>query len=293
MARPKLIIVSAATVFVTMIGIAHAGMRPVHGGGGGGGGHGGHHHLNGGTLGGFGGIGLFYGGFGVGIPIIYPPIFVVGPGMFVAGMPMGMPSGPLMPLPPPGMLSPPPARAAVGANAGMDGLRGGHVKAADPSRAAQLVVVGDRLVRAGNLKKAEERYLQAMRAAPDLAAPRVRLAIVAAMRSNYTEAAGRLREAETAEPGWIINAQDIQAIFGEPTDFTRQLARIESHVNTHPEDRDAWLMLGAEWFLSGRTARAADVFKRLKDPDRKSDLALSAFLEASNQEEARRRERDR
>ncbi len=299
MARRKLVILSAATIFVTMIGFAHAGMRRGHGGGGGGHGGGrggGGFYSGGGGLGrgggfggGFGGFGGFYGGFGVGIPYFYPPIFVVGPGVFVAPMSVGMAGGPLMPLPPPGMLAPPPMAVA---NAGMNVRDGARAKAADPNRAAQLMIVGDRLVRSGNLKKAEERYLQAMRAAPDLAAPRLRLAIVAAARSNYAEAASRLREAETAEPGWIINTPDIQAIFGEPTDFTRQLAKVESHVNTHPEDRDAWLVLGAEWFLSGRTAKAADVFKRLKDPDRKSDVALTAFLEASNQEAARR-ERDR
>jgi hypothetical protein len=52
----------------------------------------------------------------------------------------------------------------------------------------------------------------------------------------------------------------------------------------HPDDRDAWLVLGAEWYLSGRTARAADVFLRLYDPKRKPDIALSAFLHATNQE---------
>ena len=289
MARRKLVILSATAILVATVGFAHAGMRQGHGGGG----HGGGHRSNGGGLGrgaGFGPFGPFFGGFGVGIPVFYPPIFVVGPGMFVG--PMG--NGPLMPLPPPGMLSPPPGGPGVNAGAMNNARLGGRVKAADPARAAQLIVVGDRLVRAGNLKKAEERYLQALRAAPDLAAPRVRLAVVAAMRANYADAATRLREAETVEPGWIINSQDIQAIFGEPTDFTKQLARVESHVNTHPEDRDAWLVLGAEWFLSGRTAKAADVFKRLKDPDRKSDVALTAFLEASNQEKERRaRERDR
>jgi tetratricopeptide (TPR) repeat protein len=147
------------------------------------------------------------------------------------------------------------------------------------------MVIGDRLFKAGNLKKAEERYLQAMRAAPELAAPRVRLAQVAIARGNYADAAARLREAETAEPGWIVTAPDIQSLFGEPSDFTKHIAKIESYVQTHPEDRDAWLVLGAEWFLSGRTGKAADVFKRLNDPARKSDVALSAFLEASKQGE--------
>jgi thioredoxin-like negative regulator of GroEL len=143
--------------------------------------------------------------------------------------------------------------------------------------------LGDRLFRAGNLKKAEERYQQAVRAAADQAAPYLRLAQVALARGQYAAAANRLRDAETAQPGWILSSVDIQKIYGEPAEFSRQISRLESHVQTHPDDRDAWLVLGAEWFLSGRTTRASDVFLRLNDPHRKPDVALAAFLEASNQ----------
>jgi len=161
------------------------------------------------------------------------------------------------------------------------------LKRGDPVRAGQLITIGDRLFRAGNLKKAEERYQQAVRTAPDLAAPQVRLAQVALVRGNYAEAANRLRDAETVEPGWIITAPDIQSIYGEPAEFSRNLSRLESHLQVYPDDRDAWLVLGAQWFLTGRTAKAADVFKRLNDPKRKPDVALAAFLDASNQAEAK------
>jgi tetratricopeptide (TPR) repeat protein len=145
------------------------------------------------------------------------------------------------------------------------------------------MTVGDRLFRAGNIKKAEERYQQAMRVLSDQAAPYVRLAQIALTRGDYKTAANRLREAETAQPGWIETAPDIQSLYGEPADFSRLIARLESYVQIHPDDRDAWLILGAQWFLTGRTARAADVFLRLDDPHRKPDVALTAFLEASNQ----------
>lgn len=72
-------------------------------------------------------------------------------------------------------------------------------------------------------------------------------------------------------------------LYGEPSEFARAVGRIETHLQTNPDDRDAWLLLGAEWFLSGRTAKAANVFKRLNDPARKPDIALAAFLDASNQ----------
>jgi Tetratricopeptide repeat len=216
--------------------------------------------------------GLFVVGFGYGGWYAPSPFLMMNPGWsFPFGMmnpPPMMMRGPLLPPPPPGMMAPMP-------NA--------NTQRSDPVRAGQRVTLGDRLLRAGNTKKAEERYQQATRLAPDLAAPRVRLAQIAFLRGNYTDAALRLREAETAEPGWIITAPDIQAIFGEPTDFARHLAKLETYIQSHPDDRDAWLVLGAEWFLSGRTAKAADVFQRLNDPKRKPDIALAAFLDASNQ----------
>jgi hypothetical protein len=206
-----------------------------------------------------------------------PTFMMVGPAGFIP--PFGSMVPPPVPMRGPLLPSPPPQLAAQWPK--------GDVKPAapksDPGRGAQLITLGDRHFRAGNLKKAEERYQQAARALSDQAAPYLRLTQIALTRGNYTAAANRLREAETAQPGWIVTAPDIQAIYGEPTEFAHQIARLESYVQSHPDDRDAWLVLGAQWFLTGRTARAADVFLRLNDPNRKPDVALNAFLDASNQ----------
>jgi hypothetical protein len=252
--------------------------------------HGGGGHMlgGGGKHPGMGGLPLAavgggYAAFGFGWPYFvgapgyyspyYPSMMTMGPSGFGPPMggfpPPGPMRGPLLPAPP-RPVGPQLANEAAQPNAG------------DLNRSNQLLTVGDRLFRAGNLKKAEERYLQARSAARNQAAPHFRLAQIALTRGHYTEAANRIREAETAEPGWILTAPDIQAIYGEPSAFLHQLARLESYLQGHPDDRDAWLVLGAQWFLSGRTARAADVFLRLDDPNRKSDVALAAFLFASN-----------
>jgi tetratricopeptide (TPR) repeat protein len=213
----------------------------------------------------------FVGGPGYDAPY-YPAMAAMGPAGLVSSI------GP--PVPMRGPLLPPPPPEAVAK------WKGGAAKPAatanDPKRAAQLLTFGDRLFRAGNLKKAEERYLQARNAASNQAAPHFRLAQIALTRGNYTEAADRLRDAETAEPGWVLTAPDVQSLYGEPAEFARQTARLESYVQAHPDDRNAWLVLGAQWFLSGRTTRAADVFLRLNDPTRKPDVALAAFLIAVN-----------
>lgn len=152
-------------------------------------------------------------------------------------------------------------------------------KRGDPERAAELTTLGDRLFRAGNLKRASERYDQAIRAHTRSASPRVRLAQIALVRSQFAEAARQLREAQAAEPGWIVTASDIQAIYAEPSDFAKQIAKLESHLQANPDNRDAWLVLGAQLYLSGRTQKAADVFVRLSD--RKPEAVLDAFLAAT------------
>jgi hypothetical protein len=246
--------------------------------------HGGGSHVYGGNpyLAVGGGYGGFYGGYYGG----FAPMLVMGPGSFMPpigwmGPPLTIGRGPLLPPPPQGVMD---------ANRK---IKPANLKRADPTRSEHLTTLGDRLFRAGNFKRAEERYLQAIRAASELAKPRFRLAQIALVRGQYDVAADRIREAQTAQPGWILNAPDIQAVFAEPGDFANAIARLETHLQANPIDRDAWLVLGAEWFLSGRTTKAADVFKRLDDPNRKPDDALAAFLDASNQgEKAGRRPAD-
>ncbi|MDG3006978.1 tetratricopeptide repeat protein [Paludisphaera mucosa] len=194
-------------------------------------------------------------------------------GAIPAGVPVYVPQpsmGPAAPAPPPGLIRPVKLdRATI------------RVKKADRERAEQLTTFGDRMFRIGNYKRAEERYQQAIHANPYSAAPRLRLAQVALVREQYPLAADLLREAETAQPGWIVTARDVQSLYAEPADFARHVAKLEAHLHRKPEDRDAWLVLGAQWFLSRREAKAADVFLRLDEPRRKPDVALAAFLDAA------------
>jgi hypothetical protein len=151
---------------------------------------------------------------------------------------------------------------------------------AQASKAEGYVSLGDNLFRAKNYHRAEQRYTQAVDANPASATPHIRLAQISLIRGEYAEAAAEFRAAMLAEPGWLVNAGDVQRIFGEPADFAQALGKLETHLQASPGDRDGWLVLGAEWFLSGRTRQAADVFTRLND--RKPDSTLSAFLDATS-----------
>lgn len=224
---------------------------------------------------GFGfGFGFGFGGgyASFGLPY-YSDVGPVGPINFV----------PVWPQVPPTMVNRPLILAPM-PNAPIRRLAVAAIRKPDSAKAVQLVTIGDRLFRAGNIKRASERYEQAVRSDPDAAPPRVRLAQVALVRGRFAESAAQLRQAVAADPGWLARAPNIEAVFAEPADFRRQISRLESRILAEPGDRDAWLVLGAELFLSGQTRRASDVFVRLTD--RKPDPALAAFLEAATPADA-------
>ena len=202
--------------------------------------------------GGFGGGGFGGGGFGGG---------GFGGGGFGGGG-----GGLNLPMPPAGMLN-----AAQPAAARRPNL----------ARAKELTEIGDRSFRGRNIKRAEEKYNLALKADPTSPVPHVHLAQVALARGRYLAAADHLRDAVTVagDGNWLLNTPDIQAIFGEPADFARLVAKLETHLQANPNDRNAWFVLGAETYLSGRSRQAFDVFQRLTD--RRSDEALAAFLDAS------------
>jgi hypothetical protein len=258
--------VPLALGFLTVLGASLADLAPLAEAASppGGHGHGGHGH--------FPRPFPFPGPYPYPVPVpIFVPSAVVAPSMLVG--PIG--SGIVNPYPPGvGPVGPPMAPAPAVAR---------PARRRDPERAAEVMTFGDRVFRHKNFVRATERYEQAVQADPTSAAPRVRLAQVAIRRGRYAEAADRFREAQAVEPGWLATAPDIQALFGEPAEFARQIAAIEAHLQANPNDRDAWLVLGAELYLSGRTQRAADIFLRLTD--RKPDEMLAAFLAATRADE--------
>ena len=149
----------------------------------------------------------------------------------------------------------------------------------DPAKAEKLVKLGDNLLRAGIFGRAKERYRQAARADFSSAIPRMRLAVLAMVTGRYSEAADGFREAQAADPRWLDHPRDIQALFGDPSDFDARLAKLETHLQAHPEDRDAWLLLGITRLLTGNADLAADIFLRIsREPP---DPTLSAFLDAA------------
>jgi len=222
------------------------------------------------SLGAVGGGYAGFGGYGYGVPYYAPPpIIFTGPIIVppnFGAFPMGQGGGGLM-------LPMPPGHAA--------GTIPARTRRPNPDRSKELVEIGDRSFRGGNIHRAEERYFLAAKADSTAPLPFVHLAQVSLVRKDYAIAADRIRTAANIGQGssWLANAPDIQTMFGEPGDFARHMAALESHLQANPGDRDAWFVLGVEWYLSGRTQQASDAFRRLTD--RRPDEALSDFLDAA------------
>ena len=255
-----------------------------HGGGGHGGGGGtpgsmsmmsqGHHHGST-SFPGAGNVinynpGIFY-GYGVGGGYGYSPSFFAGSGSnwgfapipysaqtglawnFMDGVaPPGGPGGLMLPALP------------------NNGLRpASRPTRSSPARSKELVELGDRSFRGGNTKKAQDRYLLAIKSDPTSVTPHVHLAQLALIRGKYKEAADSLRAAVAvgAGTGWLANAPDIQSIFGEPADFAKKLAEARiAPPRLIPGDRDAWVRPRVRNITSRAGAKlAADVFQRLTD----------------------------
>lgn len=142
-----------------------------------------------------------------------------------------------------------------------------------------MTIIGDRFFRRKNYPRATERYERACEADPLAADPRIGLALIALERDDYVEAAGRFREVQAADPEWLARRpRDIEGVYASPSRFADAIAKLETRVQTHPEDRDAWILLGAHWYLSGRWERGSDIFLRLDDG--RSDRVVDAFLDA-------------
>ena len=245
--------------------------------------HGHHGHPYGGYGAGprnFGGGGYGYGGYGYGgygVPVFYGVPYAVGgygPGLGYGG---GF-GGQFAPVP----------FAAVNPVAAMTPVRSvstttARTKRPDTSFAAETLTLGDRLFRAGNLTKAVERYEQSIKADPSKAAPsgeawpRWRWS-----GASITTPPNWLREADTVDP---TLSPDQRRRHPTPSTSNRATSRSRSPSSRRtssriPEDRDAWLLLGAEHYFSGRTRRGR---RHLPPPDRPPGRAgtLSAFLSAS------------
>ena len=267
MARRKLLIVGVA-IIVAMAGLPRPPKDREDGGGG---------VAESRRRAGFGAGALFRGwdwGWGFGFPYVYPPVFVMGPGMFLHSDADG--------------------NAELGrscrrrhrefsAPADVNARRPGPMKTPippappAPDRGRPLARIRQPEESRGKIHPGDATGSGPGRAAFDLAQ-------VAMARGNYAEAASRLREAETAEPGWI----DHCARHPGASSASRPSSPARSHGwNRMCKPIPKTATPGSCWAPSGSSPdeppRPPTSSNDSTTPPANPDIALAAFLDASNQ----------
>ncbi len=154
-----------------------------------------------------------------------------------------------------------------------------EVQRAERTKSDDLVLRGDRFFRVKDYTRARNRYAKAGAADRNAVDPLIHEAQVDMVQGRYQDAAERVRQALTIDPDWIFNAPDIQAMYAEPADYAALIGKLETHLQAKPDDRDAWLVLGLEKYLNGKTRQAHDIFTRLTD--RRGDTTLFTLLQAA------------
>jgi hypothetical protein len=158
-----------------------------------------------------------------------------------------------------------PAPTTIAAGPSTTTVGGGSAtSSSEISGAAETyLTLGDRAFREGRYADAVHFYAKAAELEPDVAVFQLVLFDALFATGDYTYAAGALRRALELEPSLVESDVDKRAFYQDPTEFDRQLARLETYLVDHPAHGEARLVLAANLLFSGAPAAAVDL---LEDP---------------------------
>ncbi len=126
-------------------------------------------------------------------------------------------------------------------------------------RALRLRVLGDEAFAKIDYREAGERYREAMKATPDLADPRYRLAISLAARARFEEAVEQLKIATELDIDWPSSGVTLDQMYGlqDPNDWMKRdeknriKTRIAEWTNRDVRDPNRLFLLSVVMMLDG------------------------------------------
>lgn len=126
--------------------------------------------------------------------------------------------------------------------------------------AERYLTLGDRAFRESRWSDAVQLYAKAVELAPNNAGLYLVLADALFAAGDYHYAAYAVRKAVELDPALLSVPIDKHGFYADPTEFDRQLARLETFVIERPTDRDARLVLAVNLLFGGRPAAAVDLY---------------------------------
>lgn len=148
-------------------------------------------------------------------------------------------------------------------------------------RSVRLQDVGDRLMARLDYAAAAQSYAKSLQAAPDRAAPYVRLGLAKAARGDFRGAVSYLKQMSEVDPTHPTQVDSLERILGEQNGVAKvQLKqRVADWTKTDVRDPDRIFLLGVLLFLDGD-----DRFRTLLETAQKIDgdqPYLRAFLDST------------
>ena len=152
------------------------------------------------------------------------------------------------------------------------------------ARAARHLELGDRAFRKQEYARAMGRYRKAIKAAPDRAEARFRLAQAYLATGKFTQAVEAITRGLSLDPSWPEGDFNIKRFYdGNELSRLAHLERLAEAVRGDRDNADLLFLLGYQLYFSGEPDRALPFFERAWDLANNQDLVLP-FLQAQPRE---------
>lgn len=152
------------------------------------------------------------------------------------------------------------------------------------ARAARHLELGDRSFHKQEYARAMGRYRKAIKAAPDRAEARFRLAQAYFATGKFSQAIEALTRGLLLDPSWPEGDFDIKQFYdGNELSRLAHLERLAEAVRDDMDNADLLFLLGYQLYFSGEPDRALPFFERAWDLGEHPDLVLP-FLQATPRE---------
>jgi hypothetical protein len=178
-------------------------------------------------------------------------------------------------------------RAGDGGFGAAPGPGPAHLRArsngASRARANQFMNFGDEHFRKQKYNDALERYKDASKSAPDLAAPYFRQAFAWAAMTKYDQAAKALHRGLSIDANWPAADFHLKQLYGD-----NRLAKathweaIAKAATDNPQDSDLLFLLAVELYCDGQHDRSRAFFQRAKTLEPGDLSHIKAFLSQLN-----------
>lgn len=134
------------------------------------------------------------------------------------------------------------------------------------ARCRELLAAGDAALRQQNTLQAYARYSQAIKAAPDLSAPRFRQAMNLVAMRRFAHAVQAIKTGLALDPAWPSRRETLDDIYGtdHPVAKSSYLSHLASWVHEDIQDPDRLFLMGVMLHFDREADKAATCFKAAK-----------------------------